>query len=128
MSDSDDFWAGVQRGELVIQACRTCGRYQHFPRARCHHCLGDDLESRPSTGHGTLVTFSTVLRPPSPEFVDLVPYTLGIVRLDVEEVQLMARILGDEPDLDLDMPVTVEFVDSPLGPRMPAFRRATSVA
>jgi hypothetical protein len=124
MSDSDDFWEGCRRGQLVIQACRTCGRSQHFPRARCHFCMGNDLESRPSSGRGTLLTYSTVYRAPTPEFVDLVPYTLGIVRLDEEGVQLMARILAPEEELSLDMPVTVDFYDSPLGPTMPGFRPA----
>ena len=121
MGDSDDFWAGCSRGELVIQACADCGRYQHFPRARCHFCMSDRLDSRVSTGNGTLLTYSTVYRAPSPEFAPLVPYTLGVVRLDLEQVQMMARILGEEEEFTLDMPVTVDFWQSPLGPIMPAF-------
>jgi len=123
MADSEMFWQGAESGVLVIQRCRSCGRSQHFPRARCHFCLGEDREGRTSSGHGTLLTFSTVHRPPSPEFADLVPYTLGIVRLDEENVQVMARILEAEDDLELDLPVTVDFTASPLGPIMPAFRR-----
>jgi len=123
MADSEMFWQGAESGVLVIQRCRSCDRSQHFPRARCHFCLGEDLEACTSSGHGTLLTFSTVHRPPSPEFADLVPYTLGIVRLDEENVQVMARILEAEDDLELDLPVTVDFTASPLGPIMPAFRR-----
>lgn len=125
MSEADDFWDGAQRGVLVIQACRNCGRCQHFPRARCHFCSSTDLESRPSSGRGTLITYSTVYRAPSPEFAELIPYTLGMVHLDEEDVQLMARILEDEADLALDQAVTVDFFQSPLGPVMPAFRKAT---
>ncbi len=122
MAASDDFWEGCKRGELVIQACRNCGRSQHFPRVVCHFCLSTDLESRRSSGKGTLLTFSTVYRAPSPEFESMIPYTLGIVRLEDEGVQLMAQILGAEDDFELDMPVTVDFVQSPLGPVQPAFR------
>jgi uncharacterized OB-fold protein len=122
VSDSDEFWAGCDRHELVIQACRSCGRSQHFPRNRCHFCHSTDLESRSSRGVGSLLTWSTVHRAPSPDFADLVPYTLGIVRLQPEGVQLMARIMDPEEDLVLDMPVEVEFVRTPLGPIMPAFR------
>lgn len=109
------FWDGLAEGRLRLLRCSACGHHQDFPQARCRHCLSADMTWVDAQGKGVLHTFSTVHRPPSPEFAAQSPYTVGLVRLP-EGVQLMGRILVDnEERLTLDMPVRAKPIPGPLG-------------
>lgn len=102
---SRPYWEGLAQGKIRLQRCGSCGRCQDFPQERCRHCLSEDLSWIDAAGTGTLITFSTVYRAPSPEFAVDVPYTVAMVRLP-EGVQLMALIdVADESELELDMPL-----------------------
>jgi hypothetical protein len=105
---SKPYWDGLKQGRIRLQRCLACGRCQDFPQARCRHCLHDQLDWIDASGNGTLHTYSTVYRAPSPEFAADVPYVVGLVKLP-EGIQLMARILvDDEQTLSLDMPLTAQ--------------------
>lgn len=104
-SYSKPYWDGLSQAKIRLQRCADCGRCQNFPQARCRHCLSERLEWIDAAGTGTLITFSTVYRAPSPEFAVDVPYIVGMVQLP-EAVQLMALIaVADEKELELDMPL-----------------------
>jgi uncharacterized OB-fold protein len=100
-SDSADYasawWAGIRDGRLTIQGCQSCGSTQLYPRRRCVTCASDDLKFLPISGYGTLYTFSTIYQNPPSDFVDQLPYTLGIVVLD-EGPRLLTRVIGSEPE------------------------------
>lgn len=92
---AEDYYAGLDRGELLIQNCRSCTRDNMYPRVRCPFCASDALGWKVSGGEGILYSF-TVQRTGAPAgFIDEVPYGLGVVKLD-EGVQVLGRLLPDE--------------------------------
>jgi len=101
------YWAGVERGELMIKRCAGCGRHLHPRRIFCPGCTSNDLAWVRSSGRGTVYTFSTVYRAPTEEFE--APYTNGIVELE-EGVFLYGRLVdGDGAEIAIGDPVEVDF-------------------
>ena len=115
------FWEGVASGELRIKRCANCGRHLHPRRIFCPQCSSHDLKWLTASGEGTVYTFSTLYRSPSPEFE--APYTNGIVQL-AEGVHLFGRLIGKEPDqIAIGDMVTVGFGPvRPGGDRLPLYR------
>ena len=109
---AQEYYAGLERGELLIQHCAQCGRENMYPRVRCPYCYSDALEWKPSSGRGRLYRF-TVQRAGAPTgFEDELPYALGVVRLD-EDVQVLGRLSpngGDSWD-DYAVDATVELCE-----------------
>ena len=88
---TDEYYAALDRGELVIQQCGGCRTAIMYPKYVCPACGGTDLGWTPSTGRGVLHSF-TIQRIGAPTgFEADLPYTLGVVKLD-EGVQLLARL------------------------------------
>jgi uncharacterized protein len=88
------FREGLQRGELLVQKCESCGKLNLYPRYACPFCQSESLGWQKSSGRGTLHSF-TVLRLGAPEgFEGDLPYALAVVKLE-EGVQLLARLLPD---------------------------------
>ncbi|MCY3575703.1 MAG: OB-fold domain-containing protein [bacterium] len=114
-----EFWAAVDRGELVRPVCGDCHRSLFVPQFACPHCQSTNWSYEPSSGRGRVYSHTTIHRPPTPEFD--APYVLADV--DVEEGwHLLTWIVGCEPDdVCIDMPVSVRFVTGPDGHRLPAF-------
>jgi hypothetical protein len=126
---AEQFYAGLSRGQLLIQTCTGCGKDSMYPRERCPFCYASSLQWKPATGSGRLYSF-TVQRAGAPTgFEDELPYALGIVRLD-EGPQVLARLRPDEDgtwdDYDVDVPVVLCEPPSlkPDRPPAPWFTRA----
>lgn len=124
--DTRAYWAGLARGELLLQHCRDCGHVQFYQRALCGRCLGARLEHRPASGRGTIYSFSTVYRAPSPEFKDDVPYTVILVEL--AEGPRMLSTLVDAPPEAVRIGQAVQVVYDPVTPEitLPRWRRVAS--
>ena len=82
-------WEGCRRGELLVQRCAECGGYVFTPEPACTHCLADSLEWVPSSGKGTLYSYTVIHRPQRPEFE--VPYVGAIVELE-ERSRIRCRL------------------------------------
>lgn len=109
--ESRPFWEGCRRHELLLQRCRACGTYQHYPRGVCARCWGTALDWKPSTGHGSVYTFTVVHRSQAPGFKERLPYVLAYVQLD-EGVQVLTNLVGVDPGaVTIGMPVRVTFED-----------------
>jgi uncharacterized OB-fold protein len=82
------FWEAAARGELVIQHCGACRRFQHPPQPMCQDCLGADLEYRSVSGRGRVWSHATTHQ----QYVNgfELPQTNVIVELDDQEGLLMA--------------------------------------
>ncbi len=108
--DNEFFWEGVERGELLFQRCANCGRFRHPARPMCPHCHSLEWEAVPSTGRGSVFSFTVAHHPPMEGFE--VPYVVVLVDLE-EGVRLIADLVGDDAtDVYVGMPVEVTFVEA----------------
>lgn len=114
-----EFWAGVDRGELLRPVCGRCARSFFTPQVVCPYCGTEQWTYEPSAGRGVVYSFSVVHRPPEPAFE--APYTLAIV--DVAEGWSLLTWIVDCPpgEVRIGMEVQVRFVAGPDGARLPAF-------
>jgi uncharacterized OB-fold protein len=118
--DSEVFWQGCSRGELLVQHCRACGNPQWYPRARCSNCYGYELEWKKSEGKGKIYSFSVVHRGVSQAFDDLIPFVLALVDLE-EGIRMMTHVVECDPSaVTIGMPVTVQFREED-GFKLPVF-------
>ena len=121
-AESQEYWAGCKRHELLIQRCRSCGRFQFYPRAVCTGCLSQDLEWAKASGRGTVYSYSVVYRAPSKAFAADAPYATAIVELE-EGVRMMSNVVGCPPEeVRIGMPVEVVFEDVSDEIALPKFR------
>lgn len=117
---SQAYWNAAREGMLLIQLCRTCGRYQFYPRGHCVHCFAPDPEWTPASGRGRLHTYTIVQRTPNAEFAADCPYVLAIIELD-EGPRMTARIIGKADDIACDQQVHVVFTPADNGGVLPNF-------
>lgn len=114
-----DFWAAVDRGQLVRPVCGDCGRSFFVPQFACPQCQSTNWAYEPSSGRGRVYSHTTIHRPPTPAFT--APYVLADVDLE-EGWHLLSWIVDCEPDeVSIDMAVSVRFTEGPDGLRLPAF-------
>ena len=96
-----------QRYRLEAAKCAGCGKIYYPPRRVCV-CGGRDFETVTLSDTGKVVTY-TIIRVGPSDFVEEVPYGLGIVEVD-GGVRLMAQLV-DVPleEIKTGMPVRLEF-------------------
>jgi len=117
---SQAYWNAAGEGTLLIQRCRTCGRYQFYPRGHCVHCFAPDPEWTPASGRGRLHTYAIIRRTPNAEFAAECPYVLAIIELD-EGPRMTARIVGQADDIGCDQRVHVVFTPAGRAGALPNF-------
>ncbi|MBI2935551.1 MAG: Zn-ribbon domain-containing OB-fold protein [Chloroflexi bacterium] len=123
--ETQPYWDGCKRHELLLPRCLDCGRFHFYPRALCPHCWSRNLEWVKATGRGKLYSY-VINHRPAPGFEQDAPYVIAVVELD-EGVRLMSNIVGVEPDpakLPLDMPLEAVFEDISPEVSLPKFRPA----
>lgn len=120
---SQEFWAAAREHRLMVPRCNRTGTY-FFPPERCvPGTASTDWSYAPSSGRGTVITFSVVHRPPSAEFDN--PYVLAVVTVE-EGWRYLTNIVGCDPaDVHIGMPVEVRFVDI-ANATLPAFAPTTT--
>lgn len=113
------FWTGGAQGQLMIARCGDCDRRIHPPQLVCPACLSEAVESQPSSGLGTIESWTINHQPWMPGLE--VPYALAIVSLeDQPGVRITAQLrdvafdairigmavrVGFEPREDVYIPV-----------------------
>lgn len=85
------FWEAAERGELVLQRCASCGRWQFYPRPFCIACGGDEVGWEAASGGGTVYSVTTVRIDVLPGLDP--PYDVALVELD-EGPRLLGRVTG----------------------------------
>lgn len=118
-----EFFAGTERGELLLRRCGQCGGLS-APQARsCAQCRSAELSSAPAAGTGTVVSWSVVhARPadgdPPP------PVVVAIIEL-AEGPWLHARLADVDPAaVTGGQRVIVAFERPDEGEAIPVFRPA----
>jgi len=109
MSTSARYWREIpQRYRLEASKCKGCGKVWFPPRLICPACRARDFEPVKLAETGKVQTF-TVIRVAPKDFVDEVPYAIGIIDLE-GGVPMQCQIVDCAPeDLKIGMPVKIEF-------------------
>ena len=107
--ESAEYWAGMQRGELLLRRCEDCGEVHHYPRPFCPSCWSERVAWQPASGAATLYTHSTVYVNDLPPFGEQVPYVAAVVDL-AEGPRMMTQVVDCDPaDLEIGMALQVVF-------------------
>lgn len=124
--ETQPFWDGCKRHELLLPLCLNCNRVHFYPRALCPHCWSADLKWVRSPGKGKLYSY-VINHRLAPGFEDEVPFVIAIVELE-EGVRMMSNLVGvaADPDaLPIDLPLEVTFDDVNEAITLPKFRPAS---
>src|SRR5262249_18047157 len=116
------YWAAARRKELRFQRCTACGTWRHPPGPMCPECRSLDVEWARASGRATLLSWVVVHPPVLPAWKERTPYVVVLVQC-AEGVRTMGNVLGATADeLEMDMPMVVDFAPSPDGDLVPQWR------
>ena len=125
--ETQHFWDGTKRGELLLQCCNSCEHTYFPPRPFCPKCSNRDVRVFAASGDATLASY-VINERPHPAFDG--PYAIALVEL-AEGVRMMTNIVDCEQTpaaLELDMPLTVVFEPVSEDITLPLFRPAGGAA
>ena len=117
---SRPFWEGCKQGQLRIQQCQSCDRFQFYPRIVCSSCGGNALQWKAVSGRGKLASYTVVRRGISRAYQ--APYVVVLVDLE-EGVRMMSSLAVSESlDVSVGTQVEVAFEDWGEGHVLPVFK------
>jgi uncharacterized OB-fold protein len=120
-STNQPYWDGLAIGELRLQSCQTCGTVRYPDAPCCPECLAPEYTWKPVSGRAKLWSWIVMHQRYFDAFDSLRPYL--VVHVKLEEGAFMVSSLIDPPDkLEIDLPLQVDFVESPAGRIIPKFR------
>ena len=96
--DCAPFWAGTASGQLLVQACASCGRKRVPPRPMCPGCTSLRHAWLPMSGRGRIWSFVIVHPPLLPAYAALAPYNVVTVALDEDPTLRLVGNLVASPD------------------------------
>jgi uncharacterized OB-fold protein len=94
-----DFVAYLEQGKVMATQCRKCNKVYFPPRMDCSNCYSDQMEWIEITGTGRLITFSTIIIPPT-GFEDNAPYTVAVAKFP-SEVEIFGWITKNISSKDI---------------------------
>jgi uncharacterized OB-fold protein len=96
-NDTGPFWQAACRGELVIQACASCGTLRHPPRPMCPVCRSLEREWRLMSGNATVWSYVVPHPPLLPAFQPYAPYNVCVVSLEENEnIRIVGNLISEE--------------------------------
>ena len=87
--ESAPFWAATRRHVLTVQRCDGCGTWRFPPRPVCPRCGSVAATWTPTTGLGTLISWTVIHHVTHPAFAAQVPYPVLLVQLDEQDDVVM---------------------------------------
>lgn len=123
-TDSQEWWAAIQDGTLLVSTCRSCERKWLYPRPFCPYCWSEQVSAEPAGGRATLYTWTVIHQNAAP-FGDRTPYVVAMVDL-AEGPRLMSNIENCSPDaLAAGLELILDFRHDDDGFIVPIFTPAT---
>lgn len=107
--ETQHFWDGAKRGELVLQRCSACSAVYFPPRPFCPKCASRSVEPFAASGRATLYSF-VINHRPRPDW-PREPHSIALVQL-AEGPRMVTNIVNvpQTPEaLRLDQPLQVVF-------------------
>ena len=124
--ETEAFWTGGKDGQLLIQQCCTCGRYQHPPQPLCPTCRTETMNPTPVSGRGKVKTF-TVNRQQWLPGADPTFVFAAVELPEQEELYVFSNVLAAPEAVHSGLPVKVCF-EHQEDVWLPLFRPETSNA
>jgi uncharacterized OB-fold protein len=121
--ETQHYWDGARRGELLLQRCDDCSKTYFPPRPFCPACGSRKVGVVKASGKATLYSYVIAHRA-APGFT--APYAIAVVEL-AEGPRLMTNIVDcpQTPEaLELDMALGVAFERLDDAITLPVFRPA----
>ena len=116
------YWVAIDRRELTRPFCRSCRRSHFSPQVVCPWCQSADWSYEPSSGRGSVYSYTTIHRPPHPGFI--APYVVADIEME-EGWRLFSWITNCEPvNVSIGMNVKVLFAPGAEGELLPVFEPA----
>ncbi|MDQ1508210.1 MAG: uncharacterized protein QOG50_54 [Actinomycetota bacterium] len=100
--NSAPFWEGCARGELLVQACASCGLRRMPPRPMCPRCRSLEIRWEPTSGQGRIWSFIVPHPPLLPAFAEVAPYNAIIVELEEDPLIRFAGNLVTSADGEIN--------------------------
>lgn len=125
--DTQPFWDGIKRGELVLPRCNSCGRLHHYPKPICVDCSSRDLAWVKCSGRGKIHSYVIQhgqhgQHSPGAGHRSNPVEIIAVVEMD-EGPRMLASLAGVTPgSVRLDMPVEIVFEDMDDAPTMFKFK------
>ena len=121
--ETQEFWDGTARGELLLKRCDDCDVVIWYPRSRCPGCGSRATSWFRASGRGTVYSCS-VTRKGQGRYRDAGPFVLAYVELE-EGPRLMTNIVDCDPEsVKIGQAVELVFHDTGEGTALPRFRPA----
>ena len=122
------FWEACNAQVLKLQRCQSdaCGKFIYYPRVCCPHCNSGDTQWTEVSGHGEIVSSTTVHRPHHETFYAEAPILFAAIKLD--EGPIMFSRLTDRVDSNTTLVgqrVHVTFIDHTKDQKLPFFSLST---
>lgn len=103
--DNEFFFAGLAKGELLVQQCDSCHDLRHPPVPMCPTCHSLDWAGAPMSGRGSVFSYVVLHHPVVPPFEP--GYIVALVELE-EGPRIVMNLEGiDAAEVRVGMPVTV---------------------
>jgi hypothetical protein len=108
---SREFWDACRKERLVMQRCKSCGRFRYTPGPMCARCRSFEREYVAVSGRGTIYSWIVVHPPVMPAFADRVPLAVVLVELEEDpELRMVGNLFDCAPErITFGMPVEVTF-------------------
>jgi uncharacterized OB-fold protein len=120
--DTQPFWDGCARGELLLQRCGACQAYRHPPSPICPECLSADHRWVRASGRGKVYTFVVVRETRARGWDKMVPYVVAVITLD-EGPRILSNLTNVAPEaVSIEMPVEVTFEELDGTTKLPLFQ------
>ncbi|WP_406135041.1 bifunctional MaoC family dehydratase N-terminal/OB-fold nucleic acid binding domain-containing protein [Streptomyces sp. NBC_01089] len=124
--DNAFFFDGTKRHRLLVQRCTACSLLRHPPGPCCPECNSFEWDTVEASGRGRVHGFVVNHHPRHPAF-DF-PMAVAVVAL-AEGTRLIAGLTGVAPeDVEIDMPVVLDWLDADPDLTLPVFRPAPTEA
>jgi uncharacterized protein len=108
-----EFWQALNRHQIVVQRCNSCGTLQMEPEWLCHKCYSFDRGWQPVAGRGRIYSWVRIWHPIPAALKESCPYIVALVELDdANGLRLAGNLLGDpHQDPEIGAPVEAVFED-----------------
>lgn len=123
---TEPYWAACNEERLVMQRCKSCGKFRWHPAPLCTFCADDAYDWAPLSGRGRVYSWTVITHAVHPAAVARVPYVVVEVELaEQPNLRMISNLVDCEPAaITFDADVTLAFHTHPDGQKLPVFRLA----